>query len=144
MNLEPISVDAEYCRGCDLCVLACSLYHTSQCNPSLARLYVTRESDHYAFTPNVCLHCTDPACMAACPFEAIELDEIGIAYIIQDRCDACGLCKEACPYDAIFYHQEISLYLKCDLCRERKEGPVCVEVCPTGALSLTYIKEEEG
>jgi len=127
-----------------MCVLACSLYHTGQCNPALARIRITRESDRYAFSPHVCLHCTDPDCLAACPLEVMEIDSRGIVFIIEDQCDLCGICQESCPYNAIAYHQEKSIYLKCDLCRNRDEGPICVEVCPTGALSLSYVKGEEG
>jgi Fe-S-cluster-containing hydrogenase component 2 len=64
--------------------------------------------------------------------------------IIDERCIICGYCRDACPHEAISYHQERAVYLKCDLCRARVNGPVCVEVCPTGALSLTSaIREDE-
>lgn len=143
MIVPQITAKAEICRGCDMCVLACSLYHTGQCNPALARIRITRETDRYAFTPQVCLHCIDPACMAACPFEAMELDNSGIVYIVEDQCDSCGICQDSCSYNAITYNQEISIYIKCDLCRERNRGPICVEVCPTGALSLASTMREE-
>ena len=127
-----------------MCVLACSLHHTGQCGPALARLRVTRDPDRYAFAMHVCLHCSDPACMSACPVEAMELNSEGIVYIVEERCDACGSCQAACPYDAIVFHQERAVYLKCDLCRGRNGGPVCVDVCPTGALSLAGTTVEEG
>lgn len=38
--------------------------------------------------------------MDVCPANAIYLVE-GIATIDADRCDACGLCVDACPHDAI-------------------------------------------
>jgi Fe-S-cluster-containing hydrogenase component 2 len=119
-----------------MCVLACSLYHTGQCNPSLARLRVSKNADRYAFDNRFCLHCSDAACFAACPAEAMARDDQGIVSIIEEDCIACGACQEACPYDAIGFHQARSLYLKCDLCHGREGGPACVEVCPTSALSL--------
>jgi len=82
--------------------------------------------------------------MAACPFNAIESDAAGIVYIVEERCDSCGICQDSCSYDVIASHQEIAAYFKCDLCRERKEGPMCVEVCPTGALSLRRTVGEKG
>ena len=82
--------------------------------------------------------------MAACPAEAMVIDNEGIVYIVEERCDACGSCQTACPYDAIVFHQERAIYLKCDLCRSRNWGPVCVEVCPTGALFLAETIEKEG
>lgn len=139
-----VSVSAEICRGCDMCVLACSLYHTGQCRPSLARLHVTKDLDAYRFTIRICQQCDDPACMGACPVEgAMERDEVGVVSIIGENCIACGSCMEACPHDAIGYHQGLDMYLKCDLCRGRGDGPMCVEVCPTGALLYEAAGGEE-
>jgi coenzyme F420 hydrogenase subunit beta len=42
----------------------------------------------------VCTSCG--ACVAACPKEAIELDEVGRPRLI-GKCDACGLCLHQCP-----------------------------------------------
>jgi carbon-monoxide dehydrogenase iron sulfur subunit len=144
MNNQPIIVNAEICRGCEECILACSLYHAGQCNPALARLSVNRETERYGFIPSICQHCNDPDCFAACTFDAMKMSPNGIAYIIKESCVACDLCREACPYNSIYIYQEKSLYLKCDLCRNRDSGPICVEVCPTGALTLANNKERKG
>lgn len=131
-----ISVDTEICRGCDMCTLACSLYHAGQCNPSLARLRVTKDIDRYRFAILICQQCEDPVCMDACPVEgAMERNADGVVSIIEENCIACGSCMEECPYDAIAFHEGLSVYLKCDLCQGRDAGPMCVEVCPTGALA---------
>ena len=67
--MHVIAVDAEICRGCDMCTLACSLHHTGQCRPSLARLRVSRDIERYRFTISICRQCDDPACLDACPVE---------------------------------------------------------------------------
>jgi len=63
-------------------------------------------------------------------------DGDGRVHIVEEHCISCGSCMEACPYDGIYLHVTLDVYLKCDLCRGRSCGPVCVEVCPTGALSM--------
>lgn len=40
------------------------------------------------------------ACMAACPVDAIKLEDGGID--ILDSCRKCGLCAAACPTEAVF------------------------------------------
>lgn len=138
----PISADDELCRGCDMCVLACSLRHTAQCAPSLARLQVTKDVERYHFTIRICQQCADAACLEACPIPgAMERDATGVVSIVEGECIACGRCMAACPYEGIAHHVGLDVYLKCDLCRGREGGPLCVELCPTGALSYRSRRE---
>lgn len=135
--MQQVAVDPSRCRGCDMCVLACSLYHDGQCGPDLARLRVRKALDRYAFDIQMCWHCAVPHCANACPVpDAMERDENGIVRIIESNCIACGSCEQACPYEGIYHQVENDIYVKCDLCSGRGDGPLCVEVCPTGALSL--------
>jgi Fe-S-cluster-containing dehydrogenase component len=136
-SMQSVTVDVSLCRGCDMCTLACSLHHGGQCSPALARLRVSKAIDRYAFAIQICRHCDVPHCYDACPVEgAMERDERGVVYIVEENCIACGSCMEACPYEGIYLHEELDVYLKCDMCRGRIGGPICVETCPTGALSL--------
>jgi len=82
-----------------------------------------------------CKHCKDAPCVAACPndafFEAIQ----GVWSVNPEKCNACGLCAEVCPWDAI----EIDGYArKCDLCMG---DPKCMKVCPY--MSLEHSTDEE-
>jgi Fe-S-cluster-containing hydrogenase component 2 len=117
--------------------LVCSLYHAGECNPGLARLRVTKDMAQYKFDIVLCRQCETPDCIAACPNESIRLDERGAVILFEDECLQCGACEAACPYPAIFYNDVLSKYLKCDLCAGRAGGPLCVELCPVGALTLS-------
>ena len=44
-----ILIDPKLCRDCQTCTLACSLYHTGECNLGLARLRVTKDMTQYEF-----------------------------------------------------------------------------------------------
>lgn len=78
-----------------------------------------------------CRNCLAHRCQEACNFGAISYIA-GRAYINQEVCKECGMCKKACPYDAIS-----------DVMRP------CKRVCPTGALEVepenrrSIIKEEK-
>ena len=129
--------DDSLCRDCQACTLACSLYHAGECNPSVARLQVSKDMARYAFEIVICRQCEDPDCIAACPNESIRIDEFGRVMLYEDECLQCGACAEACTYHAIFYDDASGQYLKCDLCTRREGGPACVQLCPVGALTLS-------
>jgi len=131
-----IIIDPNLCRDCQACTLACSLFHHSECSPEMARLRVNKGLDQGNIEIILCRQCDFPDCIAACPNEAIRLDEHGQVILFEEECLQCGACAEACRYHAIFYNQKLGMYLKCDLCRGRAEGPACVELCPVGALTL--------
>ena len=145
MTVAPTRVVArpELCRGCQVCTLACSLDHEGECRPSAARLRVVAHLAEHAFEVTICQHCDDPACLAACPAEALVLRE-GVVGLEAGLCVVCGACATACPHDAVFYHEGLGRYLKCDLCAERASGPLCVELCPVGALALVRPAEQAG
>lgn len=138
----PIEVDEGRCRDCQACSLACSLAHEGGCGPSHARLAVRKDMARYVFGIVVCQHCVEPACLDACPTGALQLDGRGIVIMDEERCTSCGLCEAACPYGAILYQAADHRYLKCDLCAGRGDGPLCVAMCPVGALTLSCATEE--
>jgi carbon-monoxide dehydrogenase iron sulfur subunit len=142
MTTKKILVQPELCRDCQGCALACSLYHEGECSLSLARLVVAKDMARYEFRMTVCQHCDRPECVTACPVDALSLDDDGIAVLDDDACIRCGACVDSCPYGAILYHEAQDRYLKCDLCSGREGGPLCVEVCPVGALALAESEAE--
>lgn len=66
---------------------------------------------------NACRNCIAHKCQSTCNFGAITYVN-GSAYIDPDKCKECGMCKKACPYDAI-----------------AEDMRPCKKSCPTGALS---------
>jgi Fe-S-cluster-containing hydrogenase component 2 len=131
-----IHVEAELCRDCQTCVLACSLYHEGECSLGLARLEIIKDMEKYEFNILICQHCESPECILACPADAMQIDARGVVLIVDENCEKCGACVDSCPHDAIFYNEEQDRYLKCDLCAGRDGKPLCVELCPVGALTL--------
>ena len=58
----------------------------------------------FFYLARICNHCSYPACLAACPRNAIyKRPEDGIVLVDQERCRGYRKCMEACPYKKTFY-----------------------------------------
>ncbi len=87
-----------------------------------------------------CHHCTEAACIEACPVEPKAMTrhpDFGTVYVNEDRCIGCGACAEACPFGVPHIDEQAEKSKKCTGCYDRVEAglkPACVSTCPTGAL----------
>lgn len=141
-----IHFDADLCTGCGSCELMCSLFREGVGGPAGSRCRIERDPFNADYEFHVCRQCLAPSCYAACPLQgkAQVIDsETGIRYINEEECIGCKKCINACPFDPpeIKFNSETKKSFTCDLCRERVEGPVCVEYCPTHALKLVSGKK---
>jgi len=85
------------------------------------------------YLARICNHCSHPACLAACPRQAIyKRDEDGIVLIDQQRCRGYQECVKACPYKKTFFNLVGRTSQKCIGCYprvEQGEVALCVESC---------------
>ena len=150
---DVLLIDESLCIRCNHCEQACADTHGGatrldrNAGPIFANIRV----------PTSCRHCEHPHCMKDCPPDAIHRAPHGEVYI-DDSCIGCGNCQQNCPYDVIqmsvIHDQpERSLWqmllgiqpkvlpladgakvaVKCDMCKDIIDGPVCVRACPVGA-----------
>ncbi|MBI2246932.1 MAG: nitrate oxidoreductase subunit beta [Armatimonadetes bacterium] len=77
----------------------------------------------FFYLQRICNHCTYPACLAACPRNAIyKRPEDGIVLIDQQRCRGYKKCVEACPYKKPMFNAFTRVSEKCIGCYPRVEG----------------------
>ena len=94
-----------------------------------------------AYRPHICMHCDDAPCIEACPIEgAAYKREDGLVILDTQKCTGCRLCVAACPYDAIFFNEDLNLAQKCTGCAHLIDDgwaePRCADACPTEALKM--------
>ena len=77
----------------------------------------------FFYLQRICNHCSYPACLAACPRQAIyKREEDGIVLIDQKRCRGYRKCVEQCPYKKPMYRPTTAVSEKCIACYPRLEG----------------------
>lgn len=131
-----IVLDLDLCCGCRSCEAACKAAFKGE-----ARI---RHGDIVgeAYLPLACKHCKEPLCMASCPVNAITRDEeTGLVTRSSFVCIGCSSCALACPFGVIDAPLVRHVAQKCNLCKDREEGPRCVAACSSGALQ--YVSDEE-
>lgn len=126
----------DICAGCRTCEAVCSLYKEGISNPELSRIHVFKdEMDGYRCEPLPCKQCVKPKCLLVCPIQALHVDAITGARVINEKtCNGCQLCIKACAFNPprIRFNPQNNVCLKCDLCGG---NPQCVKFCPTGAIT---------
>ncbi len=156
--------DSTLCVGCKACVTACKtangkplatppelpyLDKTRTLSPDALNVIKIfkdgkatakdRAEDGFAFMKHSCMHCVDPACVSACPVNAMKKQpDTGVVTYDKDACIGCRYCVFACPYDIprFDYGSAAPEIHKCQLCDHLwKDGgfSACADVCPTGA-----------
>jgi tetrathionate reductase subunit B len=156
-------IDIARCCGCYNCQIACKDEHVDNAwlpyarpQPDTGQFWlkirenvcgtVPKVKVHYI--PELCNHCRKPACLEACPNNAISKRNDGLVIIEPERCNPngdCRACIAACPYQAIYFNEELRLAQKCTGCAHLLDNgyrlPRCIESCPTDAMK--FGEEEE-
>lgn len=149
--------DATRCIGCQACVVACADTNGLEPDTRLSGGIWQMPLDLSSRTKNViklfddgqgetsfvkrqCMHCVDPSCVAACPFEALHKTEKGIVAWNGSACIGCRYCEVACPFEIpkFEWDRQNPKIVKCELCKDQRlakgEEPACTAVCPTDAV----------
>jgi len=145
-----ILTDTTKCIGCNECVIACKMIN--DLGPDVPRRWQKPDGlsalnwtsilsrgagDHYI--RKQCMHCKDPACVAACIVAALKATPEGPVLYDDNLCIGCRYCMLACPFGIPRYEWEntIPLIRKCTFCYEKRirqgKQPACTEACPTEA-----------
>ena len=167
-------IDLRRCVGCNACTVACK--QSNGTPPGMFYSHVSlREEGAYPnatarYTPMLCGHCEEAACVSVCPTGASYRDEAGVVRVDHGKCIGCKYCIAACPYEVrTFLSERIEGYFpgsglteqervmyggfevgkvyKCDFCRSKGYtdgiGPSCVRACPGDARVFGDLDDPE-
>jgi formate dehydrogenase iron-sulfur subunit len=157
-----ILIDTTRCIGCRSCELACAETYglpipdieddsvfeeerrTTETQWTVVNRYATDKGTVYAVKR--CMHCNQPACVAACLVKAMKKEEEG-PVTWSENCMGCKMCAFSCPFDkaVLETHSPTPQIRKCFFCWDKRlikgEIPACVEACPTEALTFGTRRE---
>ena len=145
-------IDLRKCIGCQACVVACKsennvpvgtyrtwvpVVETGSLVPDPDGPIVTsagRFSSNIrrSSLPRLCNQCDNPPCVIVCPVKATFKREDGPVLIDYTKCIGCGICIQACPYDARYFNTVQETADKCTFCVQRLDRgmlPACVTSC---------------
>jgi anaerobic carbon-monoxide dehydrogenase iron sulfur subunit len=128
---QRLIVDVARCTECRACELECSFFHYAVFNAGKSGVRIASDWPELP-RARVCAQCQEPACLPACPVEALVYTEMGSIRVLPEECTGCGTCVDACPYDGIWLDPLSGLAVKCDTCDGRF---ACIARCTAGALS---------
>jgi anaerobic dimethyl sulfoxide reductase subunit B (iron-sulfur subunit) len=146
------------CVGCKACIIACKDKYDLPLGEKYRRVYdygggswdvgadgVVTPNGVFVYSVSVaCMHCMAPACIAACPVEAIVKREDGVVSINPETCIGCGSCVIVCPFAVPYMSDITGVAHKCDFCRDaidKGENPACVDACIMRSLDFGDIDE---
>jgi len=153
--VKVFTFDVARCNGCYNCQIACKDEHVAndwtpyaKPQPEVGQFWLKLTEKvrgqvprvKVAYTALMCNHCDNAPCIAACKPGAIYKREDGLVIIDPVKCTGCKNCVDACPYGAIYFHDDLNIAQKCTGCAHLLDSgwkePRCVDACPTEALKF--------
>ncbi len=158
--MKAFLIDLSICNGCYNCQIVCKDEHVdndwlpyARSQPDTGQFWMKQKEFvrgtvpkvKISYLPTPCMHCAKAPCIPACQVDAIYRREDGLVIIDPQKCDGCGDCVRACPYEAIYFNQELKLAQKCTGCAHLLDQgwkePRCADACPTGAIRFGEVDE---
>lgn len=141
-------IDHHTCFNCQACVVSCMQENDLSAGSWINVVTVgPREVDGNIlvdYVPVTCAHCAKPACVDACPVDAITKRADGVVLIDESLCNGCMACIPACPFAVIRFNDEKGVAEKCNLCLGRIERglePACAHHCQARAILFGDVNE---
>ena len=79
-------------------------------------------NSYFYYMPRICNHCSRPACLEACPNQALyKTADFGLVLRDETSCQASQNCARACPYKKIYFNQVEHISQHCIGCFPRLE-----------------------
>jgi Fe-S-cluster-containing dehydrogenase component len=161
MGKKVFVIDMAICNGCYACQFVCKDEHVgndwtpvAKPEPEIGQFWMKLDEKVHGTVPKVkvsnrphlCKHCYNAACIKACPVkDAIYQREDGLVIVDPLKCTGCRNCVDSCPYEAIYFNEDLNIAQKCTGCAHLIDNgwsePRCADACPT--LAIRFLDEED-
>ena len=161
MGKKVFIIDLGVCNGCYTCQFMCKDEHAgndwtpiAKPQPEIGQFWLKLTEDirgtvpkvKVAYRPHICMHCDDAPCMKKCKVEGAKYKrDDGLLIINPELCTGCRNCVSACPYDAIYFNEDLNIAQKCTGCAHLLDNgwcePRCADACPNLAIKLMDEKD---
>jgi Fe-S-cluster-containing dehydrogenase component len=145
--------DYAKCNGCRNCAISCKDEHCNQAwfpysepQPETGQFWMKIDETVRGSVPKVkvsyalkcCMHCKNAPCIEAAKNGAVYRSDNGLVIIDPAKAKGQRELVDACPYNAIYWNDELELPQKCTGCSHLLDDgwsvPRCVDACSTDAL----------
>jgi len=149
--MKRIMINANNCKGCKNCSVACMQAHTKGGPGSFHSLDLTNPANESRntillngkneFKPLFCRHCAKPECVSSCMSGALTKDyDTGFVRYDAAKCGSCFMCVMNCPYGVLKPDKATNTsVVKCDFCAHNDDNPSCVNACRSGAIYVVEV-----
>lgn len=137
--MAKLLIDLDICSKCDECGMLCSYTQ----HPSNNGITSLRELAHFTV---ICRKCDDAPCVAACPWDALQMQDYDALKRYMMRCTSCKSCANACPFGTIYPETIPFIISRCDFCLGRLKGgeaPICLQSCSHGGIKYGEFEEKK-
>jgi formate dehydrogenase iron-sulfur subunit len=138
--------DNTRCIGCRACMIACKEWNVlgaddtdffagdgyqnprdlDENNYTLITYREKPAESEWVFGRLLCMHCSSPACVSACPTGALQKLANGAVELTKWRCIGCRYCITPEIHKCTFCSDRLAVDLE----------PACAKVCPTHAIEF--------
>jgi len=161
MGKKVFVIDMAKCNGCYCCQFMCKDEHAgndwtpiAKPQPEIGQFWCKLTEDiqgtvpkvRVVYRPHICMHCDDAPCMKACKVKDAKYKrDDGLVIIDPVKCTGCRNCSDACPYDAIYFNEDLNIAQKCTGCAHLLDNgwteTRCADACPTLAIKILDEKD---
>jgi Fe-S-cluster-containing dehydrogenase component len=155
MGKKVFVIDLGMCNGCYSCHIGCKDEHVAndwtpiaKPMPEIGQFWLKMKEKirgsvpkvKVAYRPHICMHCDNPSCVPTCRFGAKYKRDDGLVIIDPVKCTGCRNCVDACPYEAIYFNEDLNIAQKCTGCAHLIDDgwkeTRCSDNCPTLCLRI--------
>ena len=126
------------CIGCLSCSSVCAVANQDDHSITKSAIKIrTVGGMTSSFVAVVCRGCREPACLQACPANALELRPGGGVMLNAEKCFGCRRCVPACSVGAVNFDRDTQKPIICCHCG------VCTTFCTHDCLVMMEVEEDE-